>query len=66
MGMTRTPDIGIIDKPSAHSVEQTVAKLKNILQSTGVTLFALIDHSAEAENGGDEDAVRQTPYLRQP
>jgi uncharacterized protein (DUF302 family) len=40
---------GIIDKPSNHSVEQTVEKLKNILQSNGVTLFALVDHSGEAE-----------------
>jgi uncharacterized protein (DUF302 family)/uncharacterized membrane protein YidH (DUF202 family) len=40
---------GIIDKPSNHSVDQTVEKLKNILQSKGVTLFALVDHSGEAE-----------------
>jgi uncharacterized protein (DUF302 family) len=43
---------GIIDKPSNHSVEQTVDRLKNILQSKGVTLFALIDHSGEAEKAG--------------
>jgi uncharacterized protein (DUF302 family)/uncharacterized membrane protein YidH (DUF202 family) len=43
---------GIIDKPSNHSVEQTVEKLKNILQSKGVTLFALVDHSGEAEKVG--------------
>ncbi len=43
---------GIIDKPSGHSVEQTVEKLKNILQSKGVTLFALVDHSGEAEKAG--------------
>jgi uncharacterized protein (DUF302 family) len=43
---------GIIDKPSNHSVEQTVDKLKNILQSKGVTVFALIDHSGEAEKVG--------------
>ena len=43
---------GIIDKPSNHSVEQTVEKLKNILQSKGVTLFALVDHSGEAEKIG--------------
>jgi uncharacterized protein (DUF302 family) len=43
---------GIIDKPSNHSVEQTVDRLKNILQSKGVTLFALIDHSGEAEKVG--------------
>lgn len=43
---------GIVDKPSNHSVEQTVEKLKNILQSKGVTLFAVIDHSGEAEKVG--------------
>jgi uncharacterized protein (DUF302 family)/uncharacterized membrane protein YidH (DUF202 family) len=43
---------GIIDKLSNHSVDQTVEKLKNILQSKGVTLFALVDHSGEAEKVG--------------
>jgi uncharacterized protein (DUF302 family)/uncharacterized membrane protein YidH (DUF202 family) len=43
---------GIIDKPSAHSVDQTVEKFKNILQDKGVTLFALVDHSGEAEKVG--------------
>jgi len=43
---------GIVDKPSNHSVDETVEKLKNILQSKGVTLFALVDHSGEAEKVG--------------
>jgi uncharacterized protein (DUF302 family)/uncharacterized membrane protein YidH (DUF202 family) len=43
---------GIIDKPSNHPVEQTVEKLKTILQSKGVTLFALVDHSGEANKVG--------------
>src|SRR5208337_629016 len=43
---------GIIDQPSNHSVDQTVEKLKTILQSKGVTLFALVDHSGEAEKVG--------------
>jgi uncharacterized protein (DUF302 family) len=43
---------GIISKPSNHSVDGTVEMLKNILQSKGVTLFALIDHSGEAEKAG--------------
>ena len=43
---------GIVAQPSNHSVEQTVDRLKNILQSKGVTLFALIDHSGEAEKVG--------------
>ena len=47
-----TTKTGIINKPSSHSVEQTVEKLKNILQSKGVALFALVDHSGEAEKVG--------------
>jgi uncharacterized protein (DUF302 family) len=43
---------GIIDKPSNHSVDQTVEKLKGILAAKGVALFALVDHSGEAEKVG--------------
>ena len=43
---------GIVKIPSHHSVDETVDKLKAILQSKGVTLFALIDHSGEAEKVG--------------
>jgi uncharacterized protein (DUF302 family) len=43
---------GIMNIPSHHSVEQTVDRLKGILQSRGITLFALIDHSGEAEKVG--------------
>src|SRR6267143_1705334 len=43
---------GIIDKPSNHSVEQTVERLNSILRSKGITLFALVDHSGEAEKVG--------------
>jgi len=43
---------GIIDKPSNHSVDQTVENLKGILQSKGIKLFALVDHSGEAEKVG--------------
>ena len=52
LSMTQAANKGIVDKPSNHSVEQTVEKLKNILQSKGVTLFAVIDHSGEAEKVG--------------
>lgn len=43
---------GIISKASHHSVNQTVELLKAILQSKGVTLFAVVDHSGEAEKVG--------------
>ena len=45
-------DNGIINKVSNHSVDETVEKLKAILQAKGVTLFALVDHSGEAEKVG--------------
>jgi uncharacterized protein (DUF302 family) len=45
-------DNGIFDKPSAHSVDETVERLKSILLAKGVTLFALVDHSGEAEKAG--------------
>ena len=40
---------GIVKIPSHHSVDETVDKLKTILKSKGVTLFAVVDHSGEAE-----------------
>jgi len=43
---------GIVSLHSDRSVDATVDRLKDILQSKGVTLFALIDHSGEAEKVG--------------
>jgi len=43
---------GIVAIPSNHSVDDTVEKLKSILQSKGITLFAVIDHSGEAAKVG--------------
>ena len=43
---------GIVKIPSHHSVDETVDKLKTILKSKGVTLFAVVDHSGEAEKVG--------------
>jgi len=50
--MASKTDNGIVTLPSNHSVDQTVEKLKAILQARGVMLFALIDHSGEAEKVG--------------
>jgi uncharacterized protein (DUF302 family)/uncharacterized membrane protein YidH (DUF202 family) len=50
--MAPMPDNGITNKASNHSVDETVEKLKGILQAKGVTLFALVDHSGEAEKVG--------------
>lgn len=43
---------GIVTIPSKHSVDETVDRVKNILQSKGITLFALVDHSGEAAKVG--------------
>ena len=43
---------GIVKIASQHSVDETVDKLTSILKSKEVTLFALIDHSGEAEKVG--------------
>jgi uncharacterized protein (DUF302 family) len=50
--MALIADNGIISTPSHHSVDETVEKLKGILQAKGITLFALVDHSGEAEKAG--------------
>jgi len=50
--MPTSTDNGIVSKPSNHSVDATVEKLKGILQAKGVALFALVDHSGEAEKVG--------------
>jgi len=44
--------MGIINKRSSHTVDQTVERLKQILAEKGVTLFALVDHSGEAARVG--------------
>lgn len=43
---------GIVEIASTHSVAVTLHKLTQILNAKGVTLFAVIDHSGEAEKVG--------------
>jgi uncharacterized protein (DUF302 family) len=50
--MTSLPNKGIIDKPSNHSVDDTVEKLTGILEAKGVMLFVIVDHSGEAAKVG--------------
>ena len=47
-----TSDSGIIEIPSHTGVDETVEKLKGLLQAKGITLFASIDHSGEAAKAG--------------
>jgi uncharacterized protein (DUF302 family) len=50
--MSFHPGNGIVTQPSAHSVDATVEKLQTMLQAKGVALFAVIDHSGEAQKVG--------------
>jgi len=58
--MTATAQ-GFLSQRSQHSVEETVARLKSILDAKGVTVFALVDHSGEAKKAGME--MRPTKLL---
>ena len=46
------PTLGLTSVPSRHSVAQTVDRLIAMLAAKGIKLFALIDHSGEAEAAG--------------
>jgi uncharacterized protein (DUF302 family) len=50
--MSSTPENGILRNPSRLSVDETVARLESVLQSRGVKLFAIVDHSGEAASIG--------------
>lgn len=43
---------GVIDVSSRYSVPETLARLQAILKEKNITVFALIDHSGEAEKAG--------------
>jgi uncharacterized protein (DUF302 family) len=43
---------GVISKPSKYSVQETLHRLETILIAKGIKVFALVDHSGEAEKAG--------------
>jgi uncharacterized protein (DUF302 family) len=43
---------GIVTKSASCTVEEAVNKIKSLLVIRGITLFAVIDHSGEAEAAG--------------
>ena len=61
VSMASSSEMGMIDLRSRHSVEDTEERLKALLESKGVPLFAFIDHSGEAEKVGM--AMRPTKLL---
>ncbi len=50
--MTSDADNGLVTIPCGQSVDQAVRKLEAILQAKGVKVFAVVDHSGEAEKAG--------------
>jgi uncharacterized protein (DUF302 family) len=46
------PDLGIVNIPSRHAVDDIVTALTAMLRTKGITLFAVVDHSGEAANVG--------------
>ena len=43
---------GVVTVQSRHTVDETVERLRGVLAAKGVTVFALVDHSGEAEKVG--------------
>lgn len=52
VGACAAADNGIVSKPSKYSVPETLLRLDNVVRSKGLTVFARIDHSGEAERAG--------------
>ena len=52
--MPKLPENGMIHLNSAHSVSETLARLEAIVQSKGIPILALIDHSGDAARAGLE------------
>ena len=50
--MSSKVDNGIVTVPTNRSVDETVQKLEEILHAKGIKLFAMVDHSGEAERAG--------------
>jgi uncharacterized protein (DUF302 family) len=50
--MAPKTDNGILSKRSNYSAAETLERLKHSLQAKGVTIFAIVDHSGEAEKVG--------------
>jgi uncharacterized protein (DUF302 family) len=46
------PANGLLQVASPHSVEETLQRLQSILAERGLQVFALVDHSGEAEKVG--------------
>jgi uncharacterized protein (DUF302 family) len=48
------PNVGIITKTGSGSVDDSVARLVDLVHERGMTVFATVDHSGEARRNGLE------------
>ncbi len=46
------PTNGLLQIPSPYSVDETLNRLQSLFTEKGMKIFALIDHSGEAEKAG--------------
>jgi uncharacterized protein (DUF302 family) len=46
------PGYGVVTKASPRSVADTVTRLQDVVRGKGLTLFAVIEHDAEATKAG--------------
>lgn len=60
-----TPE-GIVSKMSAYSFEETIQRLTGAIQSKGLTLFTVIDHSGAAQAVGLEMQEAKTLIFGSP
>jgi len=59
--MTSHSEHGIVTIASHKSVDRTVQTVEGILQAKGIKVFAIVDHSGEAEKAGMQ--MRPTKLL---
>ncbi|MBA3033684.1 MAG: DUF302 domain-containing protein [Gammaproteobacteria bacterium] len=45
-------DAGLVSKPSKYSVAETLDRLEAVVKAKGITVFARVDHSGDAEKVG--------------
>lgn len=50
--MTQEIGNGVVSRRSRHTVDATADRLTKLLETRGVKLFALVDHSGEAASAG--------------
>jgi uncharacterized protein (DUF302 family) len=59
-------DEGLIDRASRHGVAETVERIESTARARGLTVFARIDHSGEAQKAGLQMPPTQLIILGNP